>query len=139
MPTFPPEPEGGCETETAEMCITSTSYGVSVSNSETKTTTTAVLSTCGTILGCNLEDTETTVTTTSATTASPTGTPFPHVVYPKEGTDSSQVASIEEQLKSLANESEIYTSSKDTFGVLFWRLPITSEDADDLKGSNDVS
>lgn len=119
------------------MCITSTSYGVSVSNTETKTTTTAVLSTCATILGCNLEDVETTVTTTSATTTTPTGTPIPHVVYPKEG---AAVASIEEQLKALVNDSaEIYTSSKDPFGVLFWRLPITTEDADGLKASDDVS
>lgn len=120
----------------AEMCITSTSYGVAVSNTETNTTTTAALSACGTILGGNLGDIEATVTTT-VTTASATRTPFPHVVYPKKG---AEVTRIEEQLESLVNDSsDICVSSKDTFGHSFWRLPITSEDADNLKASDDVS
>lgn len=52
--------------------MTSTSYGVSVDATTTVTTTTEVVSTCGTIYGCDVEDstqTETAIGTTSATAA----------------------------------------------------------------------
>lgn len=55
------------------MCITSTSYAVSVGDSTTKTTSSDVLTSCGTIYGCDIEDSDATTTlasTTSYTTTS---------------------------------------------------------------------
>ncbi|KAH7121439.1 hypothetical protein EDB81DRAFT_813954 [Dactylonectria macrodidyma] len=73
VPTFSSEPTE-CETESAEMCITSTSYGVSIGDSVTSTTATQVISTCGTVFGCNVEDSDTTATVTSVTTGAPSAT-----------------------------------------------------------------
>ncbi len=68
-----PEPEKPtkCETETAEICRTTTSFGLSVSGTVTKTTTTKTAEQCATIFGCKVEDQATTVTTVSACTVSP--------------------------------------------------------------------
>ncbi|KAH7131494.1 hypothetical protein B0J13DRAFT_562694 [Dactylonectria estremocensis] len=66
-PTFDPEPSE-CETESAELCVLSTSYAVSVSGTVTSTTSTDIASTCGTVYGCAVEDSTRTDTTTSFTT-----------------------------------------------------------------------
>ncbi|KAH7139640.1 hypothetical protein B0J13DRAFT_638583 [Dactylonectria estremocensis] len=141
QPTFPPKPSNGpdgeCETESAELCATRTSYGVSVSGEQTTTTNTQVLSTCGTVYGCNVRDVSVTETTTAAETA--TGTPISHVVYPKEGRNETQVGDIEEILFSLVNDtSKIYASDTTSLGLNFWRLPITIEQADELRKVEDV-
>ncbi|KAH7121867.1 hypothetical protein B0J13DRAFT_159288 [Dactylonectria estremocensis] len=73
VPTFSSEPTE-CETESAEMCITSTSYGVSIGESVTSTTATEVISTCGTVFGCNVDDSDATATATSVTTGAPSAT-----------------------------------------------------------------
>ncbi|KAF7551883.1 hypothetical protein G7Z17_g4720 [Cylindrodendrum hubeiense] len=73
VPTFSEEPTE-CETETAEMCVTSTSYGVSVGNGVTSTTATQVTSSCGTVYGCDVEDSATSVTDATTTTNAPEAT-----------------------------------------------------------------
>ncbi|KAF9768429.1 hypothetical protein IL306_014284 [Fusarium sp. DS 682] len=59
-----------CKTETAVMCITTTSYGVSVDGTITSTTSESIGSKCGTIYGCDVEDDNASKTITRATSAS---------------------------------------------------------------------
>ncbi|KAH7141655.1 hypothetical protein EDB81DRAFT_898885 [Dactylonectria macrodidyma] len=73
VPTFSEEPTE-CKTETAEMCVTSTSYGVSVDNGVTSTTASQVTSSCGTVYGCDVEDSATSVTAATTTTGAATAT-----------------------------------------------------------------
>ncbi|KAI1373680.1 pectate lyase superfamily protein-domain-containing protein [Hypoxylon crocopeplum] len=55
--TYPTNQPESCTTETAEICSTLTSYGITVSDGTTVTTATAtVSSTCTSIFGCNVED-----------------------------------------------------------------------------------
>lgn len=70
IPTFSSKPNSQCKTESAEICLTSTSFGISVGESTTETTTTSTTATCGTIYGCDIQDSDATVTITSATTES---------------------------------------------------------------------
>ncbi|KAH7120544.1 hypothetical protein EDB81DRAFT_914184 [Dactylonectria macrodidyma] len=141
QPTFPPKPSNGpdgeCETQTAELCATRTSFGVSVSGEVTTTTNTQVLSTCGTVYGCNVRDVSVTQTTSATETA--TGTPISHVVYPREGRNETLVGEIEAILVGLVDDSsKIYASDTTSLGLNFWRLPITIEQADELRKIEDV-
>ncbi|SCO49166.1 uncharacterized protein FFNC_12466 [Fusarium fujikuroi] len=73
-PTFSSKPDD-CKTETAAMCITTTSYGVSVDGTVTSTTAQNTISTCGTIYGCDVkgEDSSRTISkTTTVSTEAPT-------------------------------------------------------------------
>lgn len=67
QPTFSEEPS--CETVSASICSTTTSYGLSASGDVTKTTTTSVMSTCETIHGCSVTDYETATATAACSTA----------------------------------------------------------------------
>ncbi|KAH7117301.1 oviduct-specific glycoprotein [Dactylonectria macrodidyma] len=60
-PTYPPKP-ADCEPTQASLCLTTSSFGTTVSNGATRTTATQVKSTCATITGCNLRDVEATKT-----------------------------------------------------------------------------
>jgi hypothetical protein len=62
VPTFSEEPTS-CETETATIFLTTTSYGVSA----TDTTATQVLSMSDIVIGCDVQDQTSTTTTTSTT------------------------------------------------------------------------
>ncbi|KAF5716920.1 hypothetical protein FMUND_6108 [Fusarium mundagurra] len=68
-PTFSSKPDD-CKTETAEMCITTTSYGVSVDGTTTSTTAQSTISTCGTIYGCDVEGEDSSRTISKTTTVS---------------------------------------------------------------------
>ncbi|RSL98939.1 hypothetical protein CEP52_010061 [Fusarium oligoseptatum] len=73
-PTFSEEPTE-CETESAELCVTSTSYSVTVDATTTSTVASDVISTCGTVYGCKVEDVDQSATATATSTASsPEGT-----------------------------------------------------------------
>ena len=61
--TFEPEPPD-CKTETAQLCETGTSFGVTSTDGTLKTTKTAVTSVCATVFGCDLSDEDKTKTTT---------------------------------------------------------------------------
>lgn len=63
-PTFSEKPNDCTPTE-ASLCMTTSSFGTTVSNGATLTTNTEVLSTCATITGCDLRDEEATTTTES--------------------------------------------------------------------------
>ena len=67
---FDPEPPQ-CDTQTAHLCQTTTSFGITVSGTLTKTTTTAVGSVCATVLGCGLEDDDSTKTTSKVAECTP--------------------------------------------------------------------
>ncbi len=62
--TYPTNQPTSCTTETAELCSTSTSFGVTVTDGSTRTTTTSVTSRCATITGCVVEDDDDDQTTT---------------------------------------------------------------------------
>ncbi|KAF4448370.1 hypothetical protein F53441_8178 [Fusarium austroafricanum] len=68
-PTFSNEPTA-CETESAELCATSTSYSVNVDVTVTSTVTSDVISTCGTVYGCKVQGRSQTITATDISTAS---------------------------------------------------------------------
>ncbi|RBQ70365.1 hypothetical protein FVER53590_10974 [Fusarium verticillioides] len=68
-PTFSSKPDD-CKTESAEMCITTTSYGVSVDGTITSTTEKSAISTCGTICGCDVEGEDFSRTISKTTTVS---------------------------------------------------------------------
>lgn len=71
LPTYQPKPsdgpDDGCKTETAEVCLTSTSFGVDTAS---VTTTSSVLSTCATIFGCDVTDSASATATTSTASSS---------------------------------------------------------------------
>ena len=69
--TYESDPEKQCETESASICSTTTSYGVTTTGTITSTTTTSVSSTCETIFGCDVTDSATATATTSVTGACP--------------------------------------------------------------------
>ncbi|XXH02384.1 mitochondrial Homoaconitase [Hypoxylon texense] len=71
VPTYSDKPTS-CETESATILLTTTSFGVSTSNSATVTTATQVLSTSSVILGCDVEDESSTSTTTASCPTSAT-------------------------------------------------------------------
>ena len=56
------------------MCLTTTSYGVSVSGTVTTTTATQVIPTCGTVFGCEVEDSASSTSAASTTTQTSTRT-----------------------------------------------------------------
>ncbi|SMY24124.1 unnamed protein product [Zymoseptoria tritici ST99CH_1A5] len=64
LPTYEPEPEE-CKTESAELCLTSTSFGVSSVGGTVTTTASDVLSTCATVYGCEVSDSSTSTASTS--------------------------------------------------------------------------
>ncbi|RSL95923.1 hypothetical protein CDV31_013702 [Fusarium ambrosium] len=72
--TFSEEPTE-CETESAELCVTGTSYSVTVDATTTSTVASDVISTCGTVYGCKVEDVDQSATATVTSMASsPEGT-----------------------------------------------------------------
>ncbi|PSK34076.1 hypothetical protein B9Z65_8402 [Elsinoe australis] len=85
VPSFESEPSP-CETESAELCFTSTSFDV---NSATVTTSSQVLSTCATVFGCNVQDSATSTTTTATCSATGAGCACATWTY-DDGTESSQ-------------------------------------------------
>lgn len=108
-----------------------------MSGTETTTTTTQILSTCGTVYGCNIEDMAT--STTVSETATATAEPITQAVYPLDGTNATQVGIIEKELlRFVKNSSEIVASDTTSFGVLFWRVPITIAQADEIMKLPDV-
>ncbi|KAG9497340.1 hypothetical protein J7337_012135 [Fusarium musae] len=68
-PTFSSKPDD-CKTESAEMCITTTSYEVSVDGTITSTTEKSAISTCGTIYGCDVDGEDSSRTISKTTTVS---------------------------------------------------------------------
>jgi len=149
-PIFPPEPTDGpkkCSKQTAEFCATTTKYGVSTSDTITKTTSTSVLSTCGTITGCAVTDSSTTATKTTtcggrtiATGGScPTAVTYPHVVYPVDGTDSSQTDEIARQLLSFVEKKDDLTSSGGKrLGINYWKIPLNDTAPKDVRSIANV-
>ncbi|KAF2992904.1 hypothetical protein E8E14_000100 [Neopestalotiopsis sp. 37M] len=69
--TYPTEKPTDCTSSTAEVCITTTSFSATVTGRTTQTAT-SVVSTCTPVVGCNVEndDTTTSVTTRAGCTAS---------------------------------------------------------------------
>jgi hypothetical protein len=65
LPTYSPtEKPSSCETKTATLWATTTSYGVSVSGKATVTTASQVVSTSAKVVGCNVQDEDSSATTT---------------------------------------------------------------------------
>lgn len=60
-PTYPPKP-ADCEPQSASLCKTTSSFGTTVDGGVTRTTTTAVQSTCATVVGCKVKDVDATTT-----------------------------------------------------------------------------
>ncbi|KAK1832080.1 pectate lyase superfamily protein-domain-containing protein [Podospora conica] len=83
-PIQAPVKPSNCQTETAEICRTTTSYGEVVSGTVTRTTATSTGEQCATILGCKVEDESTATTTASACTVSP----HPQRVRRQDGSES---------------------------------------------------
>ena len=79
LPTFEPKPtdgpDDGCNTASAEICLSSTSFGV---DTATFTTTSSVLSTCATIFGCDVRDSA----SLSATTSTASSSDYPYSCTP---------------------------------------------------------
>lgn len=69
--TYSSDPEKQCETKSASICSTTTSFGVSTTGTVTRTTATATSSTCQTVYGCDVKDSATATATTSVTGACP--------------------------------------------------------------------
>ncbi|OBT55283.1 hypothetical protein VE04_04399 [Pseudogymnoascus sp. 24MN13] len=71
LPTYEPKPsdgpDDGCKTESAEICLTSTSFEV---DTATVTTASSVISTCVTVFGCDVTDSATSTAATSTASSS---------------------------------------------------------------------
>jgi hypothetical protein len=70
--TYPTNKPTNCKTETAEACITTTTYDQTVSDGTTKTVSTRTVSECATIVGCNVKDSNEGTTTKETCTVSTT-------------------------------------------------------------------
>ncbi|PNH59394.1 hypothetical protein VD0002_g8164 [Verticillium dahliae] len=85
--TAPPEP-ASCTPAEASLCATTTSFGTTVQNGVTRTTTTQVKETCATITGCNLRDVDSTETGKACSlakrTINLTGVPLPEMTAAAE-------------------------------------------------------
>ncbi|KAG7102489.1 Chitotriosidase-1 like protein [Verticillium longisporum] len=85
--TAPPKP-ASCTPAEASLCATTTSFGTTVQNGVTKTTTTQVKETCATITGCNLRDVDSTETGRACSlakrTINLTGVPLPEMTAAAE-------------------------------------------------------
>ncbi|KAL2198358.1 pectate lyase superfamily protein-domain-containing protein, partial [Corynascus similis CBS 632.67] len=71
--TYPSEQPEQCTTQTADICATTTTLSITTSGSQTITST-HTESTCTTIIGCEVEDDDTTATETTSCTGGPTVT-----------------------------------------------------------------
>lgn len=139
-------PDNECETENAQMCATTTSYGTSHSNAATITTTTEILSTCATIHGCKARDSSTTTATTGGcsvigtVTGSACESAIPtYVVYPKNGTDEEQLKAISALLEDhVDNSGSVKASDTKTLGLNFWLLPLNVSSAGKIRFNNQV-
>ncbi|KAF4332245.1 oviduct-specific glyco [Fusarium beomiforme] len=121
-PTFSDEPTA-CETDSAELCVTSTSYGVSVDATATSTVTSDVSSTCGIVYGCKVQDHSQTVTATEVTTASEEA-PAPSLHAMETWPDMQET---EAELQSIAKRVESELDS--LFGTATRMATTTTEDA----------
>lgn len=136
------EQEEQCETKSASICSTSTSFGVTTTGTITSTTTTAVSSTCETVFGCDVTDTATDTTTTSITGAcalptQPSGALNARqydpecganaIVYP---TDRYDVVNIRTLLTEYAGEYEEVGSTAGGYTSFFW---VPDMDADTMQ------
>lgn len=56
------------------------------------------------------------------------------VVYPEDGADSTSVNAITTRLQTYVdNPGDIYTSTADELGILFWRLDITESQSNEIR------
>ncbi|KAH8891558.1 hypothetical protein GQ53DRAFT_823579 [Thozetella sp. PMI_491] len=162
VPIIPPPPEGDeCVTKTASLCTKTTSFGVTVSSSTTKTTATSTGTSCARIQGCDV--TAKTVTTKTASTASCTATPtdsgsrrmaarqdggggscpvtFVYAVMPSNPTDSATNALIAANLLTFVNgdPTKIKTSNSKSAGINYWQLRMTVDQATDFRNFQGVA
>ncbi|KAG9508258.1 hypothetical protein J7337_001822 [Fusarium musae] len=122
-PTFSDEPTA-CETDSAELCVTSTSYAVSIDATVTTTFSSGVISTCGTVYGCKVRDHSQTITGTDVTTAT-SGIPTYRSLRAMETWDDMELS--EEQLESIANH--VQSDLDSMFGTATKRATTTTGDA----------
>ena len=96
--TFSPPPKpSDCEPAEASFCLTTSSFATTVTKGVTRTTATQVKSTCATVTGCNLRDTEETTTAEACkltrraidptNLAEATGAPETRALYERAGPD----------------------------------------------------
>ena len=132
-PKASPKPDN-CKTETGEICFYDTTFSAVTTNQAT-TTTSQVLSTCATVVGCKVSD----ETASASTTASGTPTTLTYAVYPSDGTNQAQVTAIAQQLQKFVNDtSDIYTSDTETFGLNYWLLPLDDTSVKDVRNIPNV-
>ena len=62
-----------------------------------------------------------------------------YVVYPKDGTKTSQTDAIAAQLKGFAAKSSLYTSKTKKYGINFWTIPMTGAEVKKVQSNKDVS
>ncbi|RBR04383.1 hypothetical protein FVER53590_27550 [Fusarium verticillioides] len=122
-PTFSDEPTA-CETDSAELCVTSTSYAVSIDATVTTTFSSGVISTCGTVYGCKVRGHSQTITGTDVTTAT-SGIPTYRSLRAMETWDDMELS--EEQLESIANH--VQSDLDSMFGTATKRATTTTGDA----------
>jgi hypothetical protein len=125
-----------------DSCATSTVTDVVVSCYPGATASCTTLSTAE-VTGCSI--TATTTTETCSGTQPPTATPSSviggtpgcelaatYVVWPNNGSDSTQTTAIATQFKTLADPSKITELDSSGYGVVYWTLPLTASQADEL-------
>ncbi|KAJ3548537.1 hypothetical protein NM208_g964 [Fusarium decemcellulare] len=111
-PTYEDEPTS-CETKSATIHVTTTSYGVSISGTVTSTTTSRVLETSNVILGCDVEDDEATETQTEVTSTSEAPDVFTDVGEWAGPLPTDDLASTGPEAASMFSEIDAYYSSLD--------------------------
>ncbi|KAF5556835.1 hypothetical protein FPHYL_7866 [Fusarium phyllophilum] len=119
-PTFSGEPTA-CETDSAELCVTSTSYGVSIDATVTSTVVSGVVSTCGTVYGCKVRGHSQTITGTDVTTAT-SGIPTYRSLRAMETWDDMELN--QGQLESIANH--VQSDLDSMFGTATKRATTTT-------------
>ncbi|KAF4459086.1 glycoside hydrolase family 18 [Fusarium albosuccineum] len=113
-PTYEDEPTS-CETKSATIHVTTTSYGVSISGTVTSTTTSRVLETSNVILGCDVEDDEATETQTEVTSTSEAPDVFTDVGEWAAPLPTDDLASTGPEAASMFSEIDAYYSCQYLF------------------------
>lgn len=115
-PTYEDEPTS-CETKSATIHVTTTSYGVFISGTVTATTTSRVLETSNVILGCDVEDDEATETQTGVTSTSNAADVFTDAGEWVSPLPTGDLITTDEEAASIFSEIESFYSCK-CFAIL---------------------
>lgn len=148
--TLPPWPEitvhpGGsleasakptdCEPAEAQVCMTKSVFATTVSQGTTKTTSTSVTETCATVMGCNLQDIDTTTSQDACTIRRRNIQATAPAAQPTRNTEGTERRNIEESGPRLLPRADIDWSceSPGDLGIIWPENPLNNDGQNDIR------